>query len=528
MRKNLPVTNKERQFDPKRPIVSITDLKGNIRYPNQAFTNISGFSREELIGQPQNIIRHPDMPAEAFEDMWRTLKANLPWRGLVKNRTKNGDHYWVDAFVTPIFENDEKVGYMSVRGRPQPGKVEEAEALYAAVKQKQATFPRTRYPRQVSLTARLALLVGIPALCSVGTLLSGGTIRWVIELLGITAATGLGIWTFLGIRAPLLRVTSALHSISQGDLNFEIDTKAAGEFAYLLIGMQAMKIHLRAMFSDMIAIANDVEAQSRQLNGQVESVTQRIHQGADNICSVAATIEQMSASVSEISQSTSLSAEQATATAGLVDHGVGQITSTLKASREVVGRMHGAKAMIAELGGEVASIQRLAQMIKGIADQTNLLALNAAIEAARAGESGRGFAVVADEVRKLAERTTSSTVEIATTVKRIGTCSAQTLAAMSAAMSEVENSDHLMDDSRRTFDAIKTSADDIQSSARNIAAMLQQQDRSSSEVAQRVEQISQLAEHNSSSVKSICDAAALLGNTAHELKMMTSRFERSL
>ncbi len=137
MRNNQPVTRSERQLQTGAFIVSMTDLRGVITYVNDEFIRVSGFTQEELIGQPQNLVRHPDMPPEAFEDMWRTIKANKPWQGLVKNRCKNGDFYWVDANVTPIEENGALVGYVSIRSKPTPAQVAEAEEMYARARAKQ-------------------------------------------------------------------------------------------------------------------------------------------------------------------------------------------------------------------------------------------------------------------------------------------------------------------------------------------------------------------------------------------------------
>ena len=130
MRNNMPVTNVEIPLTDATLIVSKTDLKGQITYINRDFLEISGFSEAELIGQPHNLVRHPDMPVEAFEDLWRTLKADRPWIGLVKNRCKNGDYYWVEAHATPLIENGQKVGYMSVRKKPNRQQVEETERIY--------------------------------------------------------------------------------------------------------------------------------------------------------------------------------------------------------------------------------------------------------------------------------------------------------------------------------------------------------------------------------------------------------------
>jgi len=131
MRNNQPVTGVEVPLADDVIIVSKTNLKGEITYINQDFLDISGFTEAELLGQPHNIVRHPDMPEAAFADMWKSLKAGEPWVGLVKNRCKNGDHYWVEAHVTPLFEQGQVLGYLSVRRKPGREAVAAAEAAYA-------------------------------------------------------------------------------------------------------------------------------------------------------------------------------------------------------------------------------------------------------------------------------------------------------------------------------------------------------------------------------------------------------------
>ncbi len=133
MRTNHPVTQREKTFSRDVKLISVTDLKGNIVDCNQAFIDVSGFTRDELVGQPHNIVRHPDMPPVAFQTMWTQLKTGKPWMGIVKNRCKNGDHYWVDAYVTPITENGKIIGYESVRSCPDRATVERASQLYTNV-----------------------------------------------------------------------------------------------------------------------------------------------------------------------------------------------------------------------------------------------------------------------------------------------------------------------------------------------------------------------------------------------------------
>ena len=138
MKTNLPVTDREIVLRDDALIVSKTDLKGQITYINRDFLEISGFTESELIGQPHNIVRHPDMPVEAFADLWADLKDSRPWTGMVKNRCKNGDFYWVLATATPILENGQVVGYMSVRRKPSQQQIEAASAAYRLFREKKA------------------------------------------------------------------------------------------------------------------------------------------------------------------------------------------------------------------------------------------------------------------------------------------------------------------------------------------------------------------------------------------------------
>ena len=139
MRTNLPVTGVERHLEEGHYILSKSDLKGSITYVNRTLIEMSGFTEVELMGQPHNMLRHPDMPQEAFRDFWETLKSGKSWSGIVKNRCKNGDHYWVMANASPIFQNGTVIGYMSVRSKPDRKMVDAADELYRKMRNKEAT-----------------------------------------------------------------------------------------------------------------------------------------------------------------------------------------------------------------------------------------------------------------------------------------------------------------------------------------------------------------------------------------------------
>jgi len=177
MRTNMPVTDREYVLHAGQTVVSKTDLQGNITYINQDFIDISGFSAEELIGAPQNIVRHPDMPVEAFADFWRTIKSGKAWTGMVKNRCKNGDYYWVEANAAPMLEHGKMVGYTSIRVKPSREQVATAEQAYRAIKQGSTTLEvregvavhrsvlrRLNPMAQLSLRSRLSLVSGTLAL----------------------------------------------------------------------------------------------------------------------------------------------------------------------------------------------------------------------------------------------------------------------------------------------------------------------------------------------------------------------------
>jgi methyl-accepting chemotaxis protein len=174
MKINMPVTDKEVLMKKDEILVTRTDLKGKITFANDAFVAISGYSRDELIGASHNIVRHPDMPPEAFEDLWLTLKTNRPWTALVKNRTKSGDFYWVEANVTPIFHNGAVEEYLSARYAPKREQIDAAVQFYKKLNDKTATmrpsgfFAVIKFIQEISLWKKTlissGLLLGILAL----------------------------------------------------------------------------------------------------------------------------------------------------------------------------------------------------------------------------------------------------------------------------------------------------------------------------------------------------------------------------
>jgi methyl-accepting chemotaxis protein len=274
MRINTPVSSVEYELRDGSSIVSKTDLKGLITYVNADFIEASGFVEKDLIGQPHNLVRHPDMPAEAFDDLWRTLKAGKPWTGFVKNRRKNGDYYWVVANATPIYENGSCTGYMSVRSKPTRAQVEAHESAYRMFREgKQGNlhivegkavsgnggglFSRLSIRDRLNWTIGLMLLM---LLLSVGMGIASA--HSVMQASILVVAVALGVW-LRGILtrtalAPLQTATDQLYRISQGQYLDKIDVERDDEVGKLLYAMKSMQIRMGFEVSEAHRQADEI------------------------------------------------------------------------------------------------------------------------------------------------------------------------------------------------------------------------------------------------------------------------------
>ena len=149
-------SNNEVTFSASEQLVSTTDTQGNITYANDEFCRVAGYASEELVGQPHNTVRHPDMPKAAFTDLWQKLNRGDSWRGMVKNRCKNGDYYWVDAYVTPLYQGDSVIGFQSVRCCPSAEQKQKAQQLYDKINKGKSV---NEFSTNINLKRLLALVV---------------------------------------------------------------------------------------------------------------------------------------------------------------------------------------------------------------------------------------------------------------------------------------------------------------------------------------------------------------------------------
>lgn len=536
MKTNLPVTQVEAPFPKGRYIVSRTDLKGMITYANDTFVDISGFSREELIGKNHNLVRHPDMLPGAFEWLWDTLKEGRPWRGIVKNRCKNGDFYWVDALAVPVLKNNETIGYMSVRTEPTRQQVADAEALYRQLKEGKAKIPKPsawmRTPLKVKLTGLVLWLIATQLIGTAVHLLGPsmgipqGAVELTRQLLGVSGVVA-GVWLMVmqnQMMDVINRVIGRLGNIAQGDLTDPIPLHRVDELGRLNDSLVTMQTHLKAMMAEIAEAADQVGEDADALSGEMEQTRKvtDIQSGAAG--SIAAAVEQLVASVNEIADSAQQASQAVEASHALLNEASLRMNESQEASQNVVTTVNGAGQTMTELFQSISAIDRVSQIIRAIADQTNLLALNAAIEAARAGESGRGFAVVADEVRKLAESASKQTSEITSSVQEIQRITQIAVSTMEAAGNHVTGADSAVSAARAGLDAVSHHGDDVASISRHIADGTRQQSAAGNEIASQVEGIVGGIDRTSNSIAKVTEKAVHMKETSSRLRQLISYF----
>ncbi|MHB1188883.1 methyl-accepting chemotaxis protein [Thiobacillus sp.] len=521
MRSNLPITNVEYVLREDEAPTSKTDIHGNITYVNQDFVNISGFSEDELLAQPHNIVRHPDMPVEAFADLWRTLKRGKPWTGLVRNRCKNGDHYWVEANSAPIIENGKIVGYTSVRGKPSREQVQAAEGAYRAVKAGDKTleiregkaFRRSAFAglnalKAVSLKSMLTLaavsmavlFVCMGALAWLATTGDGASyMNWLmaISAVGVPLTGVFGVLAYRSVVLPLERARQEIDRVSAGDLTGKIEATGMPELASLMNSLRMLQINLRWLVGQIKESTDFVNTGAREIASGNADLSGRTE-------SQAASLEETASSMEELTSTVKQNADQAGHASKLV---LSTADVAVKGGR-IVGQVVDTMASIKESSKKIADI---IGVIDGIAFQTNILALNAAVEAARAGEQGRGFAVVATEVRNLAQRSAGAAKEIKTLIED--------------SVGKVDAGGKLVDETGEAMDEIVTSVKHVTDIMGGIAAASLQQSAGIDQVNQAVGHMDEITQQNAALVEQAAAASESMKVQADKLALLVASFK---
>ena len=542
MRKNLPVTNRETILPENEFIYSRTDRKGVIVEANEAFARISGFAREEMIGQPHSMVRHPEMPEEAFADFWRDLRADRPWCGIVKNRRKDGGFYWVVANVSPVREGGQVVGYQSVRSRPSREAIDAADAAYRKIlagdKRLGIVHGRVVNRRAATIRAFLSLpvqltMIGVATLAGAALRFAGSNIAGkgfdtALDLVAIVLAL-YGLF-FLFLYAP--RVQRDLSGfgawveriLSTGNLKQRIDSPRDDIVGKLIRTTDNFVSSVQATVQGMADVAAQVGSATQQVGVGVEQVHRSASKQSEATASAAAAVEEVTVSIGEVAENARSTRDVAHQTGRISREGAERSEQACTAIISLAETVKLSAEQVETLGEHSAQISQIAAVIKEIADQTNLLALNAAIEAARAGEQGRGFAVVADEVRKLAERTSKATQEISSMITIIQGETKLAVDGMRAGATQVGQGVSLVHSSQEALQQIKEEMDDTIRRVDEISHASIEQRTAMTLLAQNVEQVAAMTEQNVAVVAQTESMVTTLGAIVDRMEKSVNQF----
>lgn len=542
MRINHPINDVETVLPAGQFIYSRTDINGTITEANEAFAQISGYQREEMLGQPHNMVRHPDMPPEAFADMWRDLKAGRPWRGLVKNRRKDGGYYWVVANASPVREEGRIVGYQSVRTCPSRDEIDSASEAYRRIGSGDQSIHICHgrvVPRRLSPWAKFnSLEVQLPVIGLVGLLGSAlaSAMAWTDwnisrSIAGVVALSLLTLNVyFLTVFTP--RLNTNLRQIREYLEQLLITGNLQKRFSasrYDLIGAVADDLDrfissVQATVQGMADTARHVQRIANDVSQGMHSIQEAAHIQGEATSSAAAGVEEITVSIGEVASHAISTRDAATSASEASETGTAlseQACTTILSLSETV---KSSAAQVERLGKQSVEISRITDTIKDIADQTNLLALNAAIEAARAGELGRGFAVVADEVRKLAERTTKATHEISEMIRSVQSETDAAVGGMRSGAAQVENGVKLVQDARGVLQEISAQMNATLSMVRDISHSSKEQENAMTIMAQSVERVAEMTDRNMAAVDKTTQRVDRLNEMVDRMNKSVSQY----
>lgn len=500
MRVNHPVTQQEFVFEADQLLISRTDLQGIITYANPAFVQVSGFELQELIGEDHNLVRHPDMPEAAYADFWATIQAGGIWSGVVKNRRKNGDHYWVRAHVVPVREGDKVVGYASLRVKPSREEVQFAEHVYASINRGENRYlidegrvlrrnvPFSRFwtglrdthwvAVGLQIMVLLVFLAGVVDIALLDTPVLGSAYYLVAFLLGLGVFSVVPWIESRTSHRQLLELKTFTFQIAAGNLTAELPENMSGAMGNLNDALDSMK-------KGLLSIVHDVHEGIGRVYPSVNDIAHSNEELAARTDSQAAALQQTAASMEQIT-TTVQNNTQHTQDAGKV--ALETVTDVQRASDEmnvVVERMR-------KISDSSVRMKDIIAMIDSIAFQTNILAINASIEAARAGEQGKGFAVVASEVRNLAGRSAEAAKEIQGLVEH-------TTAEVNSGMDVVMRADEAI---QHVIQAA-TKVNDIMS---EISSATNEQSLGIQQISQAIGEMDQTVQHNAMQVQEFAGA----------------------
>lgn len=519
MRKNLPVTDVEQTFPLSANILSTTDLQGKITYINQDFIDVSGFEKDELMAQNHNIVRHPSMPKEAFRMLWSDLKSESSWMGIVKNRCKNGDHYWVDAYATPIKNEGKIKEFQSVRRKAKPEYIKRAQTLYSALN---ANKKISKIKNSPSIWFKLAVLLLFSITLPLLTNLIFNS-----HSVFILASIFTGIFSLIALSTllkPLKMALDKVKEISNDNIARYVYTGRADEAGSILLAIKKLESENAALIGRINDMSSTLNDSTQNLSAAVTQSENGTLQQFEQTELASSAMEQLVASIRSVEKNADATSKATVEGLAITNKGKKAVDENEHTISELKGLINSASIIIYGVSKSSDEIEKILEVILSIAEQTNLLALNAAIEAARAGELGRGFAVVADEVRSLANRTQNSSKEISAVIEKLQSEVFQAVEAMKLGESAAEKSVIKSKQTASTLEEILNAINTIATMSEETAKTVFEQTEVANMINENVVIIKNNAQENLDAVKLSSRTADETMTIIEGLDQLTNQF----